>query len=320
MNTPTQNSFAELEYLSKKRQTRREKFLAEMEQVVPWVLLLAKLEPYYPKSGRRGRQPMSLNRMLRIYCLQQWFSYSDRQMEDALYEIDSVRRFAGFGSVTEALPDETTILNFRHWLEEHKLTEVLLSTVNEQLKQQGLLVSKGTMVDATIVHAPSSTKNQEQQRDPDMHQTKKGNQWYFGMKVHIGADVNSGAVHSVTVTAANTADIVELPKLLREDDQVIFADAGYTSDEYKKGARHLGLRWCVNDKRKPGKNLSSSQRKRNRQYSSIRARVEHIFRIIKCQFGFRKTRYRGLEKNAAQVNWLIGLANLYLLRRQLMAA
>ncbi len=177
---------------------------------------------------------MPLNRMLRIHCMQQWFSYSDRQMEDTLYEIDNIRRFAGFGSVTEALPDETTLLNFRHWLEKHKLTEVLLSTVNDHLKDQGLLVSKGTMVDATIVHAPSSTMNQEQQRDPDMHQTRKGNQWYFGMKIHVGADVNSGAVHSVTVTAANTADIVELPKLLREDDQVIFGDDGYTSDEYKK--------------------------------------------------------------------------------------
>ncbi|MCD2451133.1 IS5 family transposase [Methylicorpusculum oleiharenae] len=320
MNTPTQTSFAELEYASKKRQTRREKFLAEMAQLVPWTLLLAQLEPHYPKSGRRGWQPMALNRMLRIYCMQQWFSYSDRQMEDALYEIDSIRRFAGFGSVTEALPDETTILNFRHWLEKHKLTEVLLSTVNDHLKNQGLLASKGTMVDATIIHAPSSTKNQDQTRDPDMHQTKKGNQWYFGMKIHVGADVNSGAVHSVTVTAANTADIEELPKLLREDDQVIFADAGYTSDDYKKRLAASGLSWCVNDKRKPGKNLSSSQRKRNRKYSSVRARVEYIFRIIKCQFGFRKTRYRGLEKNTAQVNWLVGLANLYLLRRQLMAA
>lgn len=320
MNTPTQTSFAELEYASKKRQTRREKFLSEMEQVVPWSLLLAKLEPHYPKSGRRGRQPMPLNRMLRIHCMQQWFSYSDRQMEDALYEIDSIRRFAGFGSVTEALPDESTILNFRHWLEKHKLTETLLSTVNEHLKNQGLLVSKGTMVDATIIHAPSSTKNQDQARDPDMRHTKKGQQCFFGMKIHVGADVNSGAVHSVTVTAANTADIVELPKLLREEDQAIFADAGYTSDDYKKGSRYLGLHWYVNDKRKPGKNLSRSQRKRNRQYSLIRARVEHIFRIIKCQFGFRKTRYRGLEKNTAQVNWLVGLANLYLLRRQLIAA
>jgi len=252
--------------------------------------------------------------------MQQWFSYSDRQMEDALYEIESVRRFAGFGSVTEAQPDETTILNFRHWLGKHELTEVLLSTINEHLKGKGLLVSKGTMVDATIIHAPSSTKNEAQARDPEMHQTKKGNQWYFGMKIHVDADVNSGAVHSVTVTAANTADIQELPKLLRDGDQDIFADAGYTSDDYKKGSRHLRLRWCVNDKRKPGKNLSSRQRKRNRKFSSVRARVEHVFRVIKCQFGFRKSRYRGLEKNAAQVNVLVGLANLYLLRKSLLTA
>jgi IS5 family transposase len=317
---PIQTSFADLEYTYKKRQTRRELFLAEMEQVVPWSLLLTRIESRYPTTGRRGRQPMPLSSMLRIHCMHQWFSYSDRQMEDALYEIDSVRRFAGFGSVTEALPDETTILNFRHWLEKHQLTEALLATVNDHLKERGLLISKGTMVDATIIHAPSSTQNQDKTRDPDMHQTKKGNQWYFGMKLHVGADVNSGAVHSVTVTPANTADIEELPNLLREGDRVIFADAGYTSDEYKRGARHLGLRWCVNDKRKPGKNLSSSQKKRNRKQSSVRARVEHIFRIIKCQFGFRKTRYRGLAKNTLQVNWLIGWANLYLLRRPLMAA
>lgn len=317
---PTQTSFADLEYSCKKRQTRRELFLAEMEAVVPWPTLLAQIEPHYPSTGRRGRQPTPLGRMLRIHCMRQWFNYSDRQMEDALYEVDSTRRFAGFGGVTGALPDETTILNFRHWPGQHKLTETRLNSVNSYLKEQGLLVAKGTMVDADIIHAPSPTKNQGKARDPDMHQTKKGQQWYFGMKVHIGADINSGAVHSVTVTPANTADIAELPKLLRADDQVIFADAGYTSDKYKRGARHLGLRWCVNDKRKPGKNLSSSQKKRNRKQSSVRARVEHVFRVIKCQFGFRKARCRGLEKNAAQVNMLVGLSNLYLLRRQLMAA
>jgi IS5 family transposase len=252
--------------------------------------------------------------------MQQWFSFSDRQMEDALYEIESVRRFAGFAGVTDALPDETTILNFRHFLEDNGLTAVLLDTINAHLKAEGLLVSKGTMVDATIIHAPSSTKNQDKARDPDMHSTQKGNQWYFGMKIHIGADVNSGAVHSVTVTPANTADITELPNLLREGDEVVFGDAGYTSDEYKRGARHLGMRWCVNDKRKPKKNLSSKQKKRNRKQSSVRARVEHLFRIIKCQYGFRKTRYRGLAKNASQVNLLVGLANLYLLRRPLVAA
>jgi len=263
---------------------------------------------------------MGLGSMLRIYCMQNWFNLSDRQMEDALYEIESMRRFAGFSGVTDALPDETTILNFRHLLEKHNLTVVLLDEINAHLKDQGLLVSKGTMVDASIIHAPSSTKNQEQSRDPEMHQTRKGKQWYFGMKMHIGADVDSGAVHSVTVTAANEADINVLPKLLREQDEVIFGDAGYTGDEYKRGSRELGIRWCVQDKRKPGHNLSSSQKKRNRKHSSIRARVEHVFRVIKLQFGFTKTRYRGLMKNTVQVNMLVGLANLYLLRRRLMAA
>jgi transposase, IS5 family len=315
-----QASFADLDYTRKKRQTRREVFLEEMEVVVPWSALLSRIEPHYPKSGRRGRQPMGLGSMLRIYCMQNWFNLSDRQMEDALYEIESMRRFAGFSGVTDALPDETTILNFRHLLEKHNLTVVLLDEINAHLKDQGLLVSKGTMVDASIIHAPSSTKNQEQSRDPEMHQTRKGKQWYFGMKMHIGADVDSGAVHSVTVTAANEADINVLPKLLREQDEVIFGDAGYTGDEYKRGSRELGIRWCVQDKRKPGHNLSSSQKKRNRKHSSIRARVEHVFRVIKLQFGFTKTRYRGLMKNTVQVNMLVGLANLYLLRRRLMAA
>lgn len=316
---PRQFSFADLDYANKKRLTRREVFLKEMESVVPWSALLARLEPHYPKSGRRGRQPMALEGMLRIYCAQNWFNFSDRQMEDALYEIESIRRFAGFGGVTTALPDETTILNFRHFLEKHDLTAALLSEINDHLKARGLLVSKGSMVDATIIHAPSSTKNQAKARDPEMHQTKKGNQWYFGMKIHIGADIDSGAVHSVEVTPANEADIKLLPKLLRPEDEVIFADAGYTSDEYKRGSRKLGLRWCVQDKRKAGRNLSSSQRKKNRKQSSIRARVEHVFRVIKRQFGFTKTRFRGLAKNAAQVNMLVGLANLFMLRGRLMA-
>ncbi|WP_340123687.1 IS5 family transposase [Methylobacter svalbardensis] len=317
---PIQTSFADLEYNHKKRQTRREVFLGEMGQTVPLTKMITLIEQAYPIAGRRGRQPMPLASMLRIHCMQNWFSFSDRQMEDALYEIESIRRFAGFGSVTEALPDETTILNFRHLLGKQQLTKKLLETINDYLKAQGLLVSQGTMVDATIIHAPSSTKNKDKSRDPDMHQTRKGQQWYFGMKIHIGADVDSGAVHTVITTAANVADINELPKLLREDDRVIFADAGYTSDEYRRGARYLGIRWCVNDKRKPGKNLSASQKKRNRKQSSVRARVEHVFRVIKQQFGFQKTRYRGLEKNASQVHLLVGLANLYLLRRQLMAA
>lgn len=316
---PRQTTFADLDYSHKKRQTRREVFLNEMEVVVPWPALLSRIEPHYPRSGRRGRQPMAMASMFRLYCMQNWFNLSDRQMEDALYEIESMRRFAGFGGLTDALPDETTILNFRHLLEKYNLTVVLLEEINVCLQDQGLLVSKGTMVDASIIHAPSSTKNQAQGRDPEMHQTRKGKQWYFGMKMHIGADVDSGAVHSVAVTAANEADINVLPKLLREQDEVIFGDAGYTSEAYKRGSRKLGIRWCVQDKRKPGQNLSSSQKKRNRKHSSIRARVEHVFRVIKRQFGFTQTRYRGLMKNTVQVNMLVGLANLYLLRRQLMA-
>lgn len=312
-----QRYFTDLEYSHKKRLTRRELFLHEMESAVPWIELVALIEPYYPKSGKQGRQPKDLESMFRIHCMQQWFSYSDRQMEDALYEIESIRRFAKFTSVLDALPDETTILKFRHLLESHKLTEKLLEAINTRLKEQGLLVSQGTMVDATIIHAPSSTKNRDKARDPEMHQTRKGKQWYFGMKIHVGADVDSGAVHSVTTTAANVADITELPKLLRKDDQVIFADAGYSSDTYRRGSRHMGLLWYVNDKRKGSHNLSSSQRKRNRKQSSVRARVEHVFRVIKRQFGFQKTRYRGLEKNTSQVNLLIGLANLYMLRRKL---
>jgi IS5 family transposase len=208
-----------------------------MDAVVPWKELLAVVEPHYPRAGGRGRPPVGVATMLRIYFLQQWFALSDRQMEDALYDIESLRRFAGFSNVTAALPDETTILNFRHLLEQHDLTARLLEAVNGLLKAKGLLVSQGTMVDAVlakagIIHAPSSTKNAKRERDPEMHQTKKGNQWYFGLKIHIGADVDSGAVHSVSVTAANRADISELPNLLRENDQVVFGDAGYASDEY----------------------------------------------------------------------------------------
>jgi IS5 family transposase len=313
-----QGSFSELDYeQTKRRKTRREKFLEEMEAVMPWQSLLKLLKPFYPSRGHRGRPPKSLNSMLRIHCMQHWFNYSDRQMEDALYEVESIRRFAGYSRITDELPDETTILKFRHRLEEYELTSDILALINAHLEQNGIHVSKGSMVDATIIHAPSSTKNNSGSRDPEMHQTRKGNQWHFGMKVHVGADVNSGAAHTVTVTPANKADIDELPKLLRADDEVVFADAGYTSDEYKRGARRLGIRWCVNDKRKPKQNLSNSQRKRNRKQSSVRARVEHIFRVIKRQFGYQKTRYRGLAKNASQVNMLVALANVYMLRRRL---
>ena len=313
-----QTTFASLAFDHKKRQTRREKFLAEMEQAVPWTALLAVIEPYYPKSGRRGRQPYPLATMLRLYFLQQWYALSDPGLEDALYEIESLRRFARLELADDALPDETTILNFRRLLERHALTAKLMNTINDVLEEQGLLLKGGTMVDATIIHAPPSTKNQDKARDPEMHQTKKGNQWYFGMKIHVGADVDSGLAHTVSVTSANVADVTELPNLLREDDRAVFGDAGYVNDHYKRAARQAGVYWGVALKARPKSRLGSNQKQRNRKHSAIRSRVEHLFRVIKCQFGYTKVRYKGLAKNAAQVFTLIGLTNLYLRRHALM--
>lgn len=314
-----QTTFASLAFELKKKQTRREKFLAEMEQAVPWPDLLAVIEPYYPKAGRRGRQPFPLATMLRLYFLQQWYALSDPGLEDALYEIESMRRFAGLELADDAMPDETTILKFRRLLERHELTAKLMNTITDVLEARGLLLKGGTMVDATIIHAAPSTKNKSKARDPDMHQTKKGNQWYFGMKVHVGADVHTGVAHTVSVTPANAADISQLPKLLREDDRIVIGDAGYVNDTYKRAAREAGVVWGVALKARPKHRLGSAQKRRNRKMSSIRSRVEHLFRVMKRQFGYTKTRYRGLAKNAAQVFTLIGLTNLYIKRHALMA-
>jgi IS5 family transposase len=314
-----QRSFAALTYDAKKKQTRREKFLAEMERAVPWEALLSVVELYYPKAGRRGRQPMPLPSMLRIYFMQQWYALSDPGMEDARYEIESMRRFARLELVEDALPDETTILNFRRLLERHELTVQLMNTITDVLEQKGLLLKGGTMVDATISHAAPSTKNKAKVRDPEMHQTKKGNQWYFGMKVHVGADINSGLVHTVSVTPANVADVQQLPNLLREDDRAVLGDAGYVNNEYKRAARKAGVFWGVALKARPKRTLTGGQKRRNRKMSSVRSRVEHIFRVMKRQFGYVKTRYRGIAKNAAQVFTLIGLTNWYRKRHALMS-
>jgi IS5 family transposase len=244
-----QISFASATYDNKKIMTKRERFLTEMDTVIPWPRLLKLIEPCYPKKGK-GRPPMPMESMLRIYFLQQWYSLSDPAAEEALYDIESMRRFAQLELVVDALPDETTILNFRRMVEKHQLSEVLFNDINAYLVERGIAVSQGSMVDATIISASGSTKNKDKARDPDMHSTRKNNQYFFGMKIHIGTDVNSNAIHSATVTAANVADITELPNLLRVDDKVIFADAGYTSDSYKRGSRALGLSWKVNDKRK----------------------------------------------------------------------
>lgn len=311
-----QCSFASLSYENKKIITKREKFLLEMEQVVPWTRLLKLIKPHYPKAGK-GRRPIPMKAMLRIYFLQQWYALSDPAVEEALYDMESMRTFCDLELGEDAIPDETTILNFRRMIERHNLSQVLFEDINAYLIEQGIQISKGSVVDASIIQAPTSTKNKDKKRDPEMRSTRKNNQYYFGIKIHIGNDVNSNVTHSATVTSANIADIDELPNLLREDDKVIYGDAGYTSDTYKRGARSLGLSWKVNDKRKPKKEMSSSQKKQNRKNSSIRAKVEHSFRVLKCQFGYRKVRYKGLEKNRVQILMLLGLANLYMLRGRL---
>lgn len=315
-----QTTFASMSFAAKKRRTRREKFLAEMEQVVPWAKLIALIEPHYPKAGRRGRPPMPLESMLRIYFMQQWYALSDPAMEDALYEIESMRRFAGLELIDDALPDETTILKFRRLLERHGLTAQMMNVIHDVLAERGAMLKGGTMVDATIIHAPASTKNKARRRDPEMHQTKKANQWYFGMKLHVGADVNSGLAHTVSVTPANASDISQLPRLLREDDRAVFGDKGYVNNGLKRAARQAGVYWGVSLKASSKHKLTGANKRTNRRLSSIRARVEHIFRVIKRQFGYTKVRYKGLAKNAAQVFTLIGLTNLYLARRELLVS
>jgi IS5 family transposase len=311
-----QTTFASMVYENKKKETRREKFLREMNRAIPWDRLVSLIEPYYPKSGN-GRRPMPLEQMLRIYFMQQWYSLSDPAMEDSLYDMESMRWFAKIEMGEDPVPDETTILNFRRLLEQHQLTAQLLEDINAFLEDKGLLLKGGSIVDASIIPAPSSTKNRGKKRNPEMSSTRKGNKWYFGMKVHVGVDAKSGLVHTVEVTTAKDHDVTVLPKLVREDDQAVFGDKGYFSDDLKREAREYGVYWGVLDKRKRGKGLSSSQKKRNRKHASIRAKVEHCFRIIKCQFGYVKTCYRELEKNAVQIYSLVALGNLYQVRHQL---
>lgn len=312
-----QQSFSSLEQAHKKKRTKREIFLGEMDMVVPWARLEALITPHYTKP-RKGRPQMSLAVMLRIYFLQQWYSLSDPGAEEALYDMHSMRDFAGLDLARDPVPDESTILNFRHLLEAHNLTEALFCAVSDYLEEQSLLMRGGTIMDATLIAASPSTKNKSGKRDPDMSQTKKGNQWYFGMKAHIGVDAKSGLVHTVKTSTAKVHDARLTDDLIREDDRVIFGDKGYVSDKRKRAARAIGVLWAVKDKRKRGRSLSSSQKKRNRKHGGVRAKVEHVFRIIKCQFGYRKMRYRGLAKNAAQIFSLMALANIYVVRRKLM--
>jgi IS5 family transposase len=315
----TQLSFATLDHRHKKKQTKRERFLGEMDAVVPWATLLGLIEPHYPKAGN-GRRPYPLEVMLRIYFLQQWYQLSDPGAEEALYDIQSMRAFAGLELGRDAIPDETTILNFRHLLEAHDLTKAIFEAVSAHLEDKGALLRGGTIMDATLIAASPSTKNKDGKRDPEMSQSKKGNQWYFGMKTHIGVDARSGLVHTAGVTTGKVHDAKVMDNLIREDDRAVFADKGYVNEKKKRAARRAGVYWAVKEKPKSRRRLSSSQKRRNRRHGAIRAKVEHVFRVLKCQFGYRKVRYRGIEKNGAQVFALLALANLFLARRRLSCA
>ena len=317
-----QSSFSELEYAAKKRQTRRDRFLAEIEAVTPWPSLAKVIAPYYPSSGGRGRPPVGLERILRMYVAQQCFGLSDEGIEDALYDSQAIRRFVGIDLNREAAPDATTLLKFRHLLETHHLTESIFNAINAHLAEKGLFLREGTIVDATLIAAPPSTKNKEGKRDEEMHQTKKGNQWHFGMKAHIGVDAQSGLVHSLVGTAANVHDVTQAQALLHGDETDVFGDAGYQGVEKREENLELPVTWHV--AMRPGKRKALSKTAvdellENIEHTkaSIRAKVEHPFHVVKNLFLHRKTRYKGLAKNTAQLFSLFGFANLVLARRWL---
>lgn len=316
-----QLSFGDSEYAAKKKTTRREVFLAEMDQVVPWSSLLKVIEPFYPVAGR-GRRPYALQTMLRVHLMQNWFGLSDPAMEEALYEIGSMRLFAKL-SLTQAIPDETTILNFRRLIETNELAPAIFDKVNAHLTRRGLMLKRGSIVDATIIAAPSSTKNATGERDPEMHQTKKGNQWHYGMKAHVGVDVDSGLVHTVVTTAANEADVEVVNELLTGKEKIVHADAGYTGAD--KRVTRKNLTWAIAAKRGKLNAMPEGRMKKRllaaeKAKASIRARVEHPFRVIKRQFGYAKVRFRGLVKNTAQVLTLFALSNLWMARKQLLGS
>jgi transposase, IS5 family len=312
-----QTTFASVAWEKKGKITRRERFLAEMDAVIPWSRLLGLIEPHYPKAGN-GTQPKPMEQMLRIYFMQNWFNLSDPQAEDSLYDIESMRRFAGLELAEDAIPDESTILRFRHLLEKHQLTERIFGEIRALLEEKRLLLRSGTIVDATIIAAPPSTKNAAEARDPEMHQTKKGKDWHFGMKAHVGTD-RRGIVHSLSTTAANVSDISQLPKLLHGQEKEVFGDQAYWSEFHRQCAESCGIRYRINRRGHHTKPLTDYQRFINRCRSSTRARGEHAFNVVKRLWGFTKVRYRGLAKNTARLFTAFALANLYMLRRRLIS-
>ncbi len=301
------------------KKTRRQMFLEEMEQVVPWPELCALIELHYPKPGN-GRPPVRVERMLRIYFLQQWFNLSDPAVEEALYDSAVMRQFVGIDLGHEPVPDETTVCKFRHRLEQHQLGEKILGTINVHLQARGVRITTGTIVDATILHAPTSTKNREQQRDPEMHQTKKGNQWYFGMKAHVGVDSKTKIIHTAVATAANVADPRVLPDLLHGEETRVWGDQAYRGQT--EVIKHFApLAQDHTHRRYRYKNgIDEEERAKNRTKSSVRSKVEHVFQVMKLKFGFVKLRYRGLKKNAHQLFVVCGLVNLFLSRQKLLLA
>jgi len=319
-----QVSFSDLEYAAKKKVTRRDRFLGEIETITPWVDLVAEVEPFYPKGEGRGRPPMGLERMLRMYVAQQCFGFSDEGIEDALYDSQAIRAFVGIDLSREAAPDATTLLKFRRLLEKHKLTEHIFAAINAHLAEKGQMLREGTIVDATIIAAPSSTKNQKGERDPEMHQTKKGKQWYFGMKAHIGADAESGIVHTLVTTPANTNDVTQAHALLHGKERIAFGDAGYQGVEKRQENQGNSVHWHI--AMRPGKRralpdteLGRLDEQIEKLKASVRAKVEHPFHIVKNLFQLKKVRYRGLAKNTAQLFTLFGLANLLIAKRRLFA-
>lgn len=309
------------------KKTRKEIFLEEMNRVVPWAALVGIIQPHARGAHQAlgGRPPFAVETMLRIHCLQLWWNLSDPAMEEELHERPLYREFAGLAG-SPRIPDETTILRFRHLLEKHDLAARVMATINAGLAQQGLMLKTGTIVDATIIAAPSSTKNQDGERDPEMHQAKKGNAWHFGMKAHIGVDAESGLVHTVIGTAANVNDVTEGAALLHGEEEVVFADAGYRGIDKRKEAKDLDVTWHV--AMQPGKRRALNPKSRRDQLleqaeklkASVRAKVEHPFRVIKQQFGYAKVRYRGLAKNTARLTMLFAMSNLWMARKQLLGA
>ncbi len=306
-----QRTLASVVYDAKRKVTSRERFLTEMDRVIPWTPLLAVIRPHYPTAGR-GRRPLPLETMLRVYFLQQWFDLSDPKAEDMLYDSESMRRFAQVDLGEDTVPDESTILRFRHLLEQHELTPNIFETVRALLEDQRLLLKAGTIVDATIIAAPSSTKNATKTRDPEMTQTKKGNQWYFGMKIHIGTDTR-GLVHSLTTTPASTADITQLEDLLHGHETTLFGDKAYWKESDRQQWQADGGHYRINRRGERTDYWDGINRARSR----VRARVEHVFHVVKRLWGFAKVRYRGLAKNTARALTTFALANLYLVRHKL---